>query len=128
MAQSSCPICYYSPLEVREVAPCFDCGWDQNELAELGQGTRQYDEVQVFGETIVLCNFCQADFRSYKPSYFNREHDVQPGKDMLYRRTVPNPKVAKDHYCPDCGQRLAFLLFLARVRSQRPLKAGATTF
>ncbi len=116
MAEPSCPICY-APLEVRDVAPCYDCGWVPAELKHLAQGIHTYDEVQVFGETIVLCNFCQVDFWNYKPFYFNRDRDVQPGKDMLYRHTVPNPQPAKDKYCPECGHRLAFLRFLASVRA-----------
>ena len=116
MAESNCPICY-GILEVRDVTPCYDCGWHPVELEHLAQGIHTYDEVEVFGESIVLCNFCQVDFWSYKPSYFNRGREVQPGKDMLYRRTVPGPQVMKDKYCSECGQRLAFLKFLARVRS-----------
>lgn len=120
MAASKCPICY-APLELRDVAPCFDCGADPAELLHLSRGLHTYDEVQTFGETIVLCNCCQEDFWSYKPAYFGLPRHVQPGRSIAFQRKIINPRVSKDHYCSECGHRLAFLQFVARVRSAKSL-------
>jgi hypothetical protein len=57
MAESHCPICA-SELEIRDVAPCFDCGWDPGELEHLADGKHTYAEVLAFGIPIVVCNFC----------------------------------------------------------------------
>lgn len=113
-----CPLCY-APLEIREVAPCFDCGADPAELQHLNRGLHTYDEVRAFGETIVLCDLCQADFANYKPMYFNLPSDVKPGREVAFRRNITNPRVSKDEYCPECARRLAFLEFVSRVRSAK---------
>src|SRR4051812_18768467 len=63
MSESYCPICY-TPLEKREVAPCYDCGHDPDELRQLAAGEHEYAEVEVLGARAVLCDFCQGDFSS----------------------------------------------------------------
>ena len=70
----------------------------------------------MLGANVVLCDFCRADFWSYKPSYFGRGREYQPGKDMVFMRAIFDPKPTKDKYCPECKRRLAFLRFLAEVR------------
>lgn len=64
-----CPICH-STLESRPVAPCFDCGHVESELVELAAREHTYHEFRAFGYKIIHCNFCDADFGSYYPSYF----------------------------------------------------------
>ena len=117
MAESYCRVCY-SELEVRDVAPCFDCGDDPRELEELANGTHTYAEVLAFGVPIVLCDFCDADFSSYDPAYFNRASGTTLGlREFVFIRQVADPAPAKDKYCPTCHRRLAFLRFLAAVRA-----------
>ena len=69
MSESHCPICY-TALETREVAPCYDCGHDPEELVHLAEGRHTYDEIETLGARAVLCDFCQSDFSSYDPTYF----------------------------------------------------------
>lgn len=45
--QAQCPECF-GPLEVREVAPCFDCGWDPTEIEHFRDGKHVYSELEVF--------------------------------------------------------------------------------
>ena len=95
MAESYCPVCY-SELEVRDVAPCFDCGDDPRELEELANGTHTYAEVLAFGVPIVLCDFCDADFSSYDPAYFNRASGTTLGlREFVFIRQVADPAPAK---------------------------------
>jgi hypothetical protein len=68
MSESNCPICY-APLEVRDVAPCWDCGADPAELGHLAAGPHKYAEFLIFDAAITLCDFCQVDFASYAPDY-----------------------------------------------------------
>jgi len=114
MSESNCPICYAS-LEVRDVAPCWDCGADSAELGRLAEGCHKYAEFLIF-DAIILCDFCQVDFGSYAPDYFGRSHRVHYGKGMAFVRDVLKPQASKDKFCANCGPRLAFLRFLARVR------------
>src|SRR6476659_4205749 len=115
-----CPICY-SALEPRRVAPCWDCGHAEQELAELVAGEHTYHEFRVFGQhPIVLCNFCDADFGSYYPSYFGLPDRGGVIGDVLelVRSVDPTPYPITDGYCEQCKHRLAFLNFLAAVRLQ----------
>lgn len=116
MAESNCPICA-GELDEREVAPCFDCGDDPKELDDLAARRHSYSEVLAFGIPIILCNFCQADFSSYDPQYFNRPRGTKLGlREFGFIREIRDPVAVKDRVCPTCGRRLAFLRFLARVR------------
>ena len=117
MAESHCPVCY-SELEVRVVAPCFDCGHDPAELDHLASGKHRYSEFLAFGVPIVLCNFCQVDFSSYDPEYFNRPRGTKLGlPEFTFVRELRTPESAKDKFCPSCRRRLAFLRFLQEVRA-----------
>jgi hypothetical protein len=119
MAETHCPLCY-GPLEVRDVAPCYDCGHDSKELDHLAEGRHTYAEMRVFGINIILCSFCQVDFSSYAASYFGRSQRVGLGRGMVFVRDVTATSPAKDKFCPTCGHRLAFLRFLAEARAAAP--------
>ncbi len=60
-----CPICY-TELEVRECAPCHDCGWDvPGEIEDLQQKKHTYATFEVYaGLRLNLCSFCMVDFGS----------------------------------------------------------------
>jgi hypothetical protein len=116
MAESHCPICY-GALEVRDVAPCFDCGGDPKELEDLDARRHTYTEVLAFRIPIVLCDFCQVDFSSYDPEYFNRPKGAKLGlSEFSVVRELQDPKREKDKFCGACGRRLAFLRFVAAAR------------
>jgi len=118
-ANQQCPICF-SPLEKREVAPCWDCGDDPKEIAELQNHEHKYNEWEVFpGVKAVLCDFCDADFGSYDPTYFGFRESTGTsfGLDkMRFIREIGNPSITIDAYCPECSRRLAFLKFLVASR------------
>ena len=117
MSESHCPICF-EELEVRDVAPCFDCGWDPTELEHFAVGKHTYMEVLAFGIPIVLCNFCLVDFSSYHPAFFNLRPGAKIGlREFVGVHEIADPSPSKDKFCPTCGSRLAFLRFLAKVRA-----------
>jgi len=62
-----CPICY-EVLEVRDLAPCDDCGWDPKEIDNFKENIHTYAEFEVYGSKLTLCNFCDVDFSSYDPT------------------------------------------------------------
>ena len=106
---------------MREVAPCFDCGADRGELADLAEGEHAYAELLALGAPIVLCDVCQADFSSYDPRYFNRPPGMPLGPgDIRLVREIRDPAPATDGFCRRCQRRLAFLRFLIQVRSTPP--------
>ena len=118
MTESHCPICY-TELEVRDVAPCFDCGDKPQALEDLATGKYTYTEVLAFGVPLVVCDYCKVDFTSYDPAYFNRPRGTKLGLgQFVFARQVTNPSPAKDKHCPVCCRRLAFLRFLATVRAK----------
>ena len=118
MPESHCPICF-EEIEVRDVAPCFDCGWDPTELEHLAAGKHTYMEVLAFGIPIVVCNFCLVDFSSYDPAFFNLRPGAKIGLgEFVEVREIANPSRSKDKFCPACRRRLAFLRFLEKVRDR----------
>ncbi len=67
--------------------------------------------------TVTLCEFCALDIGSYRPEYFG----LPKGKrlqftDLRLVKPVPNPRIGKDKYCPQCKSRLAFITFVLSVR------------
>jgi hypothetical protein len=116
MSESHCPLCY-TPLEAREVAPCYDCGHDAEELLHLAERRHTYDEVETLGARVVLCDFCQSDFSSYDPTYFGLPPRTMIGRPhMTFVRRLDAPHSAVDKYCPECRHRLAFLRFVQQAR------------
>ena len=114
-----CPICYHE-LEVRECAPCDDCGWDPRELNHLQQGIHTYTTYEVYpGYRLTLCNFCAVDFGSYRPEHFGFTHGKRIGfRDFEFVKELTDPQMEKDKFCPQCSGRLTFLKFLSEIRNQ----------
>jgi hypothetical protein len=104
-------------LELRDVAPCNDCGAEPRELVECRSEYHTYAEYEVFpGITATLCNFCDADFGSYDPTLFGLPKGARVGFDrMKFIRDVSATN-GKDQYCPKCRHRLAFLKFMQKAK------------
>lgn len=113
-----CPICYHE-LEVRECAPCDDCGCYPQETDHFKAGIHTYKIYEVYrGLRLTLCNFCEVDFGSYKSEYLGLPNGKRIGfEDFSYVKDLENPQITKDKYCPECEKRLRFLQFLDAVRT-----------
>ncbi len=111
-----CPICS-SHLDSLKVAPCFDCGHDPSELDECEKGEHEYHVFSIWGQEIVLCDFCDADFGSYYPDYFGLPAGPLPDYPLELLRKVETPTNAEDLHCTKCRHRLAFLDFLYKARA-----------
>ena len=109
------------------MAPCYDCGALPPELEHLKEGRHKYSELELFGATLVLCDFCQVDFDSYDPSYFGRTGGQRFSRQMHVLRDVTQPAMSKDKYCPNCNRRLAFLRFLAHALETAAADANKST-
>jgi hypothetical protein len=118
MPKHFCPLCS-TLLEIREVAPCADCGHLSEEIDHFLKHQHTYDEVKLFGRFIlVLCDFCQADFPSYDPSYFGLPNNanLEKAANMELLNKVEDTSIQKDFYCPHCQHRLVFLEFVDQCR------------
>jgi hypothetical protein len=117
MSEDYCPICY-SELEVRDVAPCMDCGHRPEEIEHTLAGRHTYAEMRIFDDlSLVLCDFCQVDFGSYYSTYFGAPVGTRIGyQKMQFVRDVEDQFIKPDKYCPECDRRLPFLKFLKKAR------------
>lgn len=116
-----CPICW-EKLEVIDVAPCDDCGWDTDEIQQFKEQKHTYSKFEVYGSELVLCNFCDVDFSSYHPSYWGFPDKEKVGfgsKGFRKIEEIPyqNLSISKDKFCPSCKARLTFLEALAKARN-----------
>lgn len=117
--QQNCPVCF-TELEVRECAPCHACGWDvPAERNDLQENKHTYAVFELYqGITLTLCDFCMLDVASYRPGYFGfTEQKHFPYKNFTFIRQLENPQMERDLFCPNCRQRLAFLVFVQAVRA-----------
>jgi hypothetical protein len=83
----------------------------------MAEGAHTYDEVELLGARAILCDFCQADFPSYDPTYFGRPLGTRVGMDIQLIRRIHEPCAGIDKYCPECRRRLAFLRFVQQARA-----------
>lgn len=114
-----CPLCL-GELEVREVAPCDDCGAVPQEIEHFHQGKHTYQRFEIFpGLELNLCNFCMVDFDSYDATFFGLSRGARFGFAQMrfVDRDVPH-SMGKDKFCPNCGRRLTFLTFVAAARER----------
>ena len=117
-----CPVCY-TELEVIDVAPCDDCGWDENEIQHFDEKKHVYAEFKVYGASLILCSFCDVDFSSYDPEFwgFPRNKRLGYGSEgfqKLCEMPVASLSVKKGEFCPKCRARLTYLRALAEVRKK----------
>lgn len=119
MQQTHCPLCY-TELEVRDVAPCHECGSVPEEIGHFEQRKHTYAEYMVLPPlSLVLCNVCDVDFGSFDPSFFGLPAHAKIGLQyMTFVRSVNDTNIGKDKVCPSCGYRLAFLNFVASARAR----------
>jgi hypothetical protein len=117
MSKNYCPICFIK-LEVKDVAPCMECGHLDEEIEHALAGIHTYYEMRIFGElSLILCDFCQVDFGSFHPEFFSLPPNARIGfGKMQFIRSIDNYSIQKDKFCPDCRHRIQFLNFVYQAR------------
>jgi hypothetical protein len=126
MQEVQCPLCF-SLLEVRDVAPCDECGGSFNEIEDFRQGKHKYRQYEIFPPLrLTLCNFCDVDFGSWDPAFFGLPGRARIGYQYFrFIGEIENPVLSKDRFCPACGFRLRFLRFVdwaRRLHASQPYK------
>ena len=118
MSHDFCPICH-TALEVRDVAPCMECGAVTIEIEHALAGKHTYAQYRIFDDlTLVLCNICWLEFGNFNPEYFGLPKDTLLGPSRIdFVRSVDDVQIGEDKYCPNCHARLAFLKFVAEARA-----------
>lgn len=126
MQETACPICC-GPLEVREVAPCAECGAVPDELEHLRQNKHTYAVYELYDEIrVTLCLICALEIGSIRGDFFGLTGNSRLDYTHLRLvRQIENPSAGRDKYCPACGSRLAYLRFVdaVRKRSARQLES-----
>ena len=129
MQEVHCPLCF-GPLEVRNVAPCDECGGSPVEIEHFRQRRHTFCEYEIFRPLrLILCNFCDVDFGSFDPTFFGLPRRARIGYQYFVAiDRIENPVLSEDKFCRACGYRLRFLRFVADARcqhaSQRKEKDG----
>jgi hypothetical protein len=116
-----CPICY-TELEVRECAPCHDCGWNiPTEIDHWKEHKHTYATYAVYaGFRLNLCNFCLFDFGSYRPEFFGLPAEERFNMNKFeFIRQLHHPQLELDKFCPTCSMRLKFLKFVQAIRETK---------
>ncbi|MCC8468961.1 hypothetical protein LN470_03860 [Xanthomonas phaseoli] len=85
------------------------------ELQECLRGEHEYHLFRIWGQEIVLCDFCDADFGSYFPNFWGLPAGCPPDYPLELVTKIENPHLAQDGHCAACQHRLAFLLFRRRA-------------
>jgi len=112
-----CPICS-GQLKSKAVVPCFDCGHSLAELGGCERGEHEYHAFSIWGQEIVLGDFCDAAFGSYFPDYFGLPSGPLSDYPLELLCKIETPINTEDFYCSQYMHRLAFLNFLSKVRAQ----------
>jgi hypothetical protein len=114
VGQWQCPACY-TPLEVRDVTPCLNCGGWPEAVARFLQAA-QFTEFRLpCGRAIALCRACELEEFMVAGGWGFR---LCPGErlpvNVLQRvRALPTPQLRRDKFRPACNLRLAFVMGIA---------------
>ena len=108
-----CPKCG-EELEVVEVAPCDDCGWDPKEIEHFKNREHTYSEFEVYGSKLVLCNFCDVDFSSYDPTLWGFPANSRVGYGTQgFNKITELPysllSIKKELVCSNCKAKLSMI-------------------
>jgi hypothetical protein len=119
MGQSQCPFCY-SPLEVREVTPCYVCGGWAESVARFDPAAAFTEFRLPGGQTFVLCRRCELEEFMVPGGWGYRlaPGEKLPFKAMQQVRAVDMPQLGRDKFCPSCNLRLAFVKVVMETESK----------
>jgi hypothetical protein len=126
MGQLQCPVCY-SPLDFRDVTPCFVCGsWP--EVVARFDATIAFTEFRLpWGRSIVLCRGCELEEFMVPGGWGYRlaPKEKLPVNVLQRVRAIDEPRLGRDKFCPACNIRLAFAQVIADHQGQAEPGAAA---
>ena len=110
MPETQCPVCY-SPLETRDVTPCYACGGWPESVSQF-EPSAHYSEFRLPNEkTIVLCQACVLEEFMVPGGWGYRliPNEKLPLNGLQQIQVIREPQLALDEFCPSCNRRLAYL-------------------
>jgi len=94
-----------------------DCGGAESELDHYKQHT--YKEYEIaFGERLILCDFCDVDFGSYKRDFFGFTNKHSGFEHLQFVRDIHDKSLRKGYFCSSCHMTHSFLKFVAVCREK----------
>jgi hypothetical protein len=121
---SQCPVCY-SPLDVRDVTPCFVCGGSPESVVRF-EPAAEFTEFRLpGGQSLVLCRGCELEEFMVPGGWGYRlaPEEKLPANALRRVRAMVGPQLGRDKFCPTCNLRLAFAEVVAD--NQRQAEPGA---
>jgi hypothetical protein len=116
-----CPLCF-TPLESREVTPCYICGGSPSSV----EGFRTDQEYRTWrlpsGRELILCHGCELEDFMCRGGWGKR---LLPSSlplaihHLQFVRKMDRPQLGKDQYCPECNLRLAFITVIAESEEDK---------
>ena len=115
MGPAQCPKCY-TPLEIRDVTPCFICGgWP--EVVDRFDAAAEFTEFRLpDAALLVLCRGCELEEFMVPGGWGYRllPNEKLPVNALQRVRLMPAPQLGRDKFCPSCNLRLAFLTIITQ--------------
>jgi hypothetical protein len=126
MGQAQCPVCY-SPLEAREVTPCFICGGWPGSAARFDPAAAFTEFRLPAGRPLVLCRACELEECMVPGGWGYRLVPAEklPVNALQRVRVIEGPRLSRDQFCPACNLRLAFLEAVADNQAKAEPGAAA---
>jgi hypothetical protein len=114
MGQTQCPVCF-SPLEIRDVTPCFVCGGSPEVVARFDPTTVFTEFRLPGGESLILCPGCELEEFMVPGGWGYRlvAEEKLPVNGLQRVRAVDGARLGRDKFCPECNIRLAFAQVIA---------------
>ena len=123
--KEQCPECG-DELDIRDVAPCADCGHVhefvdvlRQDIAEnFSHDSKEYNLYRAYDEVeVILCTACACGLESFAPDFWGYKGKKRLRfQDLEFLRQINEPVIAKDKFCATCKMRLAFIHFVQSVR------------
>ncbi len=125
MGRSQCPVCY-TPLEVRDVTPCFICGGWPAPVARFDPRAAFTEFQFPGGQSLVLCQGCELEEFMVPGGwgYWLAPGEKLPVTAFQRVRAVESPQLRRDKFCPACNVRLAFAKAIAATQKQAEASAA----
>jgi hypothetical protein len=119
MGQSQCPVCW-SPLEVRDVTPCFVCGGWPESVARFDPAATFTEFRLPGGQPLALCRGCELEEFMVPGGWGYRlaSGEKLPVNALQRVRSLRSSQVERDKFCLACNLRLAFLNVVADNQTQ----------
>lgn len=111
----NCPICF-EPMIRKELTPCMDCGGEESELGHFKEHNYKEWEI-VYDQRLILCDFCDVDFGSYKSDFFGFKNPRIIGFEHFnFVKDIKDKRLHTGLFCENCNMTHDFLKFVSVCR------------